>query len=252
MPETTDELKKAVSDLRDAGAFWSEALEPLIDLSPGFAAAYIALAKHPWKSGPLPIRIKHLIGLALNAAPTCLYMPGIRFHCRKALDAGASIEEILEALQLTSNLGIHACVLGVPILAEKLASVAEQTPKLDLSDNRRQQLKQDFIESRGYWDAMWDGLLALDPDYFEAFTRFSSMPWQSRALQAKYKELIYIATDVSVTHQFAIGTRIHIEKALELGASAEEILEVMEIAGAMGISTFDATLPILMDELAHR
>jgi hypothetical protein len=37
-----------------------------------------------------------------------------------ALELGATREEILEVLKLTTRLGIHACNVGVPILAGEL------------------------------------------------------------------------------------------------------------------------------------
>lgn len=31
-------------------------------------------------------------------------------------------------------------------------------------------------ENRGYWQSFWDGLLEIDPELFEAYTEFSSVP----------------------------------------------------------------------------
>jgi alkylhydroperoxidase/carboxymuconolactone decarboxylase family protein YurZ len=46
----------------------------------------------------------------------------VRRHIRKALDLGATQEEITAVLQLTSVLGIHTMSLGAPILHEELAA----------------------------------------------------------------------------------------------------------------------------------
>ena len=46
----------------------------------------------------------------------------MRRHIRKALELGASREEIMAVLQLTSVLGIHTMSLGAPILQEELAA----------------------------------------------------------------------------------------------------------------------------------
>ncbi|WP_237478650.1 carboxymuconolactone decarboxylase family protein [Lichenibacterium dinghuense] len=247
-----DQARDKVADLVGLGGLWSAALDPLIETHPDFVEAYVDLASHPWRAGRLAPKTRHLVGLSLSAAATHLYRPGIRSHCRAAIDAGATADEILETLMLASTLGVHACVLGVPILTEKLAAKGDTAASPTRDDARRGALKAEFVKRRGYWNPVWDGLLALDPDYFAAFTAFSSMPWRSGALEPKVKEFIYIATDVSATHQFAPGTHIHVENALGLGASAEEILEVMQLASTLGIETFEVALPIVLEELGAR
>ena len=49
-------------------------------------------------------------------------------------------------------------------------------------DPRRAKLKRDFIKNRGYWAELWDGVLELSPDYFEAYSNLSSVPWNSGSL----------------------------------------------------------------------
>jgi alkylhydroperoxidase/carboxymuconolactone decarboxylase family protein YurZ len=82
----------------------------------------------PFGKGPLPRKFKELILIAINAATTHLYAPGVRRHIRNALQLGATREEILETIQLTTVLGIHACNLAVPILQEELAAAAPRQP----------------------------------------------------------------------------------------------------------------------------
>ena len=66
--------------------------------------------------------------IAINAATTHLYGPGVRRHIKNAIRLGATREELLEVIQLTTIMGIHAVNLAVPILAEELEAVtAHQT-----------------------------------------------------------------------------------------------------------------------------
>ena len=58
--------------------------------------------------------------IAINAATTHLYAPGTRRHMQNALKAGATKEEIFEAIQLTTVMGIHAMNLGLPMLNEEV------------------------------------------------------------------------------------------------------------------------------------
>jgi alkylhydroperoxidase/carboxymuconolactone decarboxylase family protein YurZ len=116
-------------------------------------------------------------------------------------------------------------------------------------DARRQKLKDDFIAARGYWSELWDGVLQLSPEFFEAYSAFSSVPWKHGTLPAKFKELIYVAIDASTTHLYNPGTRIHIANALKQGATRDEVMEVLQVVSVLGIHTMSTGLPILIDEL---
>ena len=82
--------------------------------------AYLAFRSVPQNNGPLEQKYKELILIAINAATTHLYAPGVRRHIQNALKAGATKEEILEAIQLTTVMGIHACNVAIPILMEEV------------------------------------------------------------------------------------------------------------------------------------
>jgi alkylhydroperoxidase/carboxymuconolactone decarboxylase family protein YurZ len=101
---------------------WNPLWDQLRALDPEFMEAYLAFRSVPHRNGPLPQKTKELIMVAINAATTHLYGPGVRRHMKNALRAGASREEILEAIQLTTVMGIHSCNLAVPILMEEVAS----------------------------------------------------------------------------------------------------------------------------------
>ncbi|HZV48526.1 MAG TPA: carboxymuconolactone decarboxylase family protein, partial [Candidatus Dormibacteraeota bacterium] len=104
--------------------------------------------------------------------------------------------------------------------------------------------------ARGYWNAFWDGLLQLAPDFFEAYLAFSSVPWRNGVLEPKVKELIYVAIDASTTHLYEPGLRQHIRNALGYGATKEEVMEVLELTSVLGIHTCTMGVPVLLEELA--
>jgi alkylhydroperoxidase/carboxymuconolactone decarboxylase family protein YurZ len=70
------------------------------------------------------------------------------------------------------------------------------------------------------------------------------------ALDPKLEAFIRLAIDVSATHLYRSGVRQHIRSALELGASRDEILEVITLMSAVGIHAPATGLPILEEELA--
>jgi alkylhydroperoxidase/carboxymuconolactone decarboxylase family protein YurZ len=107
---------------------WNPLWDQLRELDPEFMEAYLAFRSVPHRNGPLPAKFKELILVAINAATTHLYAPGVRRHMRNALKQGATPEEVLEVIQLTTVMGIHSCNLAIPILMEEAAAI-EREPR---------------------------------------------------------------------------------------------------------------------------
>ena len=116
-------------------------------------------------------------------------------------------------------------------------------------DARRLKLKADFIKARGYWAALWDNILLLDPDFFEAYMHYSSAPGRAGALAPKIKEFIFIAIDASTSHQHYQGLKVHLGNAKKYGATQQEIMEVYQIASMQGIHTLMLGVPMLIEEM---
>ena len=110
-------------DFQAKRGYWTDLWEGLIRLDPQFFAAYTRFSALPWTKGPLPPKVKELIYIAIDSATTHLYEPGTRIHMRNALAHGATLQEIVEVLELVSVLGIHTVTLGAQILAEELAKL---------------------------------------------------------------------------------------------------------------------------------
>lgn len=95
---------------------WPEFADHLLRLHPSYFAVFTELVAAPEVTGSLSAKERALIAVALNAAFTHQNPQGTRLHVARALRAGATKEEILQVLQLTAHLGVHACVIGVPML----------------------------------------------------------------------------------------------------------------------------------------
>lgn len=115
----TDKTYPATEAQRATGD-WNPFWDTLAEADPDYLEAFLAFRSVPQKNGPLPQKYKELIFIAINVATTHLWASGTRRHIRNALDAGATREEILEVIQLTSILGIHSMTMGLPILMEEL------------------------------------------------------------------------------------------------------------------------------------
>ena len=242
----TDSADAQRAEFEDAHGFWSESLADLARLDPVFFRAYLDLSTVPHRTGALDSKLRALVNLAIDANATHLFVPGIRRHVARAVDLGATDAEIMEVLELSATLGIHAANAGVPILLEVLAETGDAPDVFEL-DDRQQQLKADFEANRGYWNPIWDGVLKLSPDFFEAYLQYSSVPWQHGVLAPKVKELIYCAFDCSATHLWLPGLKLHMRNALGYGATPLEIMEVIQIASVLGAHAFEYAMPALRE-----
>ena len=110
----------------------------------------------------------------------------------------------------------------------------------------------DAMRAAGSWNLAWDEAAMLDPDWMEDFLRMGTSAWQRNVLDAKTLEFIAIAVDAACTHMYAPGTRRHIAKALDLGATPQEVLSVLQAVAVLGIHSVALGAPILLDEMKAR
>lgn len=251
MAADQDRRARLKEEFVQARGYWSELWDDTLRLDPDFFESYLNFSSVPWRKGVLEPKVRELIYVAIDVSTTHLYDPGTRIHMRNALRYGATEAELMEVMELTSVLGIHSATSGVPILVEELkaAGRGDEIPSATLGE-REQRLKEQFTANRGYWSEVWDDVLRLSPDFFEAYMQFSSVPWKRGTLEPKIKEFIYIAIDVATTHLYDPGTRIHIRNALKYGATAKEIMEIFELVSVLGIHAITSGVPILVDEAA--
>jgi len=228
---------------------WSDAWECILVNDPVYFESYLKLSSVPKRHNHLTPKIQEFIAITVNAAATHLYVPGIHAHIQAALQCGATKAEILEVIELTSTLGVHACNIGMPILLEVLKENGMRDAPVPF-DARQEELKADFTKKRGYWHEFWSEFLELDPDFFEAYLEYSSVPWTKGTLEPKVKEFIYTAFDAAATHLYKPGLKLHMHQAIGYGATKEEIVEILEIATLLSFHSATVAVPILIKELA--
>jgi alkylhydroperoxidase/carboxymuconolactone decarboxylase family protein YurZ len=229
---------------QEAGPWDNAALVKFREWDPVFAEQCLKMSADPWTNGVLPRKDVELISIAVNAACTNLSAEGTRRHIRGALEAGASREEILMILKIGSLLSIHTVSLGAPILLEEAkAAGAKQTLKEAATPVCNK------MKAAGQWNTAWDGFFEIDPAWTEAIIAVSLPVYTSGVLSPKLAEFLSIAVDASITHMYAPGTRRHIQTALKLGATTEEIMEVLKICASQGMQASNLGVPILAEEL---
>jgi alkylhydroperoxidase/carboxymuconolactone decarboxylase family protein YurZ len=249
MTAETERKAKIRQDFIDARGYWSRGWDPLLDIAPDYFEAYSNLSSVPWRTNLLPAKVKELLYIAIDVSITHMYEPGLRVHIRNALRLGATRDEIMEVYQLTSSIGVHAVTMGVPALLDVMRQTGHAEITRKILTPQQESLKADFIAQRGYWSDLWDGVLALSPDFFQAYSAFSSVPWKTGTLDPKIREFVYIAVDAAATHMYEPGTKIHMSNAIRHGATPAEIMEVLALVSVLGVHTISMGLPILLDEL---
>lgn len=226
--------------LRAAGLF-DRSLDAMAAWSPEWTESYMELVKDTQQNQILDPKLVALIRLNIAVTATHLYAPGVQRHIRAALNLGVSRAEILEVFKLASVVGIHACALGVPILEQELAHAgidddavtAPATPVCDL------------VRAKGMFNPLWETLYRWDPVYLENFLKMGLGLWTDGILDPLWIEFLCISGDATVTHMWAHGTQRHIQAALALGASKEQILEVLKIVSLQGIEACEMGVPML-------
>jgi len=224
---------------------WGSSLDKFTEWDPNGAETLLRVGTNPWTSGVLPRKEVELISLALNCACTNLDEVGTRWHIRGALDAGATREEILTVFKMASLLALHSCSLGAPILLEE-AKAAGVEPR---SNSNVPTPVCDKAREIGQWNAAWDPFFNLDPLWTEQVITAGLPVYTGALIPPKLAELLSIAFDASITHMYAPGTRRHINAALKLGATMEEIMEVLKLCVAQGVQAVNLGIPILAEEL---
>ena len=99
-------------------------------------------------------------------------------------------------------------------------------------------VREEFRRRRGHWNDDWEAMLAYSPAYVAAYLDFSAYVADRGTLSAKFRELLYVATNCAPTHMFEKGFRNHARQALALGATRDELMAVVATVSAMGFSAY--------------
>ena len=228
--------------------YWAGFWDYLLALDPDFFEAYLNYSALPWTNGVLEPKLKEFVYIAIDVATTHLYEPGMRIHIRNALSYGATPREILEVIKVVSGMGVHTMTLGVPALRRALERRGQALPPEDAG--RATGLRKAFETTHGYWGDQWADILRMDPDYFEVMLGLTASPHAPSGLSERTIALMHIAASAATTHLHARTVETQIERALDAGAGAAEIMEVLQLASVLGLHSCTFGVPLLAEELA--
>ncbi|MDD2126965.1 carboxymuconolactone decarboxylase family protein [Pseudomonas monteilii] len=82
-------------------------LDALLRQSPEAFEAFFQYCAVPWKTAALRAYLKELISLAVDAAPSHRFMPGLRLHLDNAVQLGVGRQAIRQALAIAADAPLH-------------------------------------------------------------------------------------------------------------------------------------------------
>ena len=121
----------------------------------------------------------------------------------------------------------------------------------DGAASERERLREEWVAAHGAWNEDWSAFLEIDPGFFERYLALAAHPWRNGPLPPKVKALVQLCVDAAATQLWGPGVRHHMASAIAHGASAAEVIEVLELTATMGIHSTNVGVPILLDELAR-
>lgn len=243
-----EQIKQHFIDARGAWK-WSAMWDTILELDPEIVDAYADYSSVAEKRQVLDIKMRKLICVAIDSVTGCLNANGLKNHMKHSLQLGISVREILETLEITSMVGVCSYGLAMPLLYEACQKRGTDLSNIKL-DERQEEIKHAYMkEHNGYWSEEKENILRLDPEYFETFNRFENVPWQTGTLSRKEKELLYIAVHSAPVTLHREELKHHIDRALDEGATWQEIVEVIQIVSTLGIHAITMGVPILKEAI---
>ncbi|MBE9606860.1 carboxymuconolactone decarboxylase family protein [Acetobacteraceae bacterium H6797] len=246
-PLTPEQEEMKAAYLKARG-YWKPWTEGLLRLSPNFLETYARYGGYPAANGPLSPVMVELIYVALDGSAAHIFESGLKLHMGIALTRGATPLQLIEALHLGTAQGLDGVAVGVDILAEELAAMGkpiEETPW----DERQAALKAAYEAHFGDWPPFCGHLLQLDPGYFEMMLALLTCREAGEGLDEKSRCLISLALASCFTALAPEMLRLHLRRALNLGASREEVLQVLQLTAHLGVHACSIGVPALMEVL---
>lgn len=122
-----------ISDAARAGGGWNKAWDQAAAFDAEWMEKFLDMGTHSVRKGIIDPKTYEFLAIAVDASCTHMYSPGVKRHIAKALDLGATPEEIMAVLQLVAVLGIHSVALGTPHLVDEMNArgMSVPTPKED-------------------------------------------------------------------------------------------------------------------------
>jgi alkylhydroperoxidase/carboxymuconolactone decarboxylase family protein YurZ len=208
-------------------------VQTLHEFAPDVLAHYTSLRTAVMQDGALPRKDKELILVGINAARR--YETSMLYHTQGALDAGASVLEIADAVLCTViSRGLPAWLEGqkaVRFALEHQAATTAATPSVA----PQQTLLQDTAACDAYYTRTfgqlpaWAALMRdTSEDVYISYTNLRNASLAETHIRPALKELILAG--INAAERYPEGVRIHASGALAKGATKAQLAECFTTA----------------------
>lgn len=116
-----------------------------------------------------------------------------------------------------------------------------------VTDAAREEIKALFIAERGYWRPWTDTMLQVSPGFVQQYAHYAGYPARTGPLTERIVELIYVGLDSSSAHLFESGLHTHMKRALEVGATQNDIFDVLHLVAVQGLAGVCQAADILFE-----
>ena len=210
--------------------------------------AAIGMFTQPWVRGALTPKERTLILLSLDASASQLEPSRLPQRIADARAEGATDREIVKVLQLTSLMACHSMSVGGTILYDVLVDRGEANAGGSLSPEQVEAIRhyeEDGPEPRTMSERLRTIMMTDTTHFSNMQTYINEAYGDTDVISPRLAHLICIAFDAAPTHLFETGLRIHINAALEHGATPSEINEAFQLASLRGWRTMLAGVAAL-------
>jgi len=189
----------------------TQELAQLKDLAPEQLKAFNDFNAVVFKDGALSKKDKEIIAVAITHVTQCPYC--IDAHTKAAKKAGATLEELAEAVFVTAAV-------------EAGGTVTHSTHVHNAKDKEA----ADVLYARSNLKNL-SQLGKFAPDGFKGYQAFSAAAAKAGKLSTKFKEIIAVA--VANTTQCPYCIDVHTKNADKQGVTSEELAEAIMVASAV-------------------
>jgi alkylhydroperoxidase/carboxymuconolactone decarboxylase family protein YurZ len=185
---------------------------------------YLAAAEN---GGPVTEKMRHLIWTTVDTVVTHLYPRGAGVHARLALETGATVREVIEAISIATTVSNHSYGDCLEIVVKASGGPPGPAGTMPLVAVLREQL--------GWWEPWMDIAAQVAPEHLRATIQLHSPDRHQLGLDAKSRELILMAGYAcpAINHHPAV--KRHAERAVAAGASQAELVQTVQLATGIGL-----------------
>jgi AhpD family alkylhydroperoxidase len=186
-------------------------LAQLKDLAPEQLQAFNEFNTAVFQDGSLNRKEKEIIAVAITHVTQCPYC--IDSHTKKAKEAGATLEELAEAVFVTAAV-------------EAGGAVTHSTHVHNAIDEEA----SDALYNRSNLKNLGQ-LVKFSKEGFRGYQAFSAAATKAGKLSTKFKEIIAVAVATATQCPYCID--VHTKNAVKNGATNEELAEAIMVSAAL-------------------